>query len=98
MKLWWVHNEALIATLLASNLTGDTYYDEWYEKLHHYVFTHFSDTEYGEWYGYLHRDGSVSHEQKGSLWKGPYHLPRAMMLCEQILSASERAEVVEALL
>lgn len=98
MKLWWVHNEALIATLLASNLTGDAYYDEWYEKLHHYVFTHFPDVENGEWYGYLHRDGSVSHEQKGSLWKGPYHLPRAMMLCQQILSASERAEVVEALL
>ena len=63
MKLWWVHNEALIATLLAFNLTGDTYYDEWYEKLHDYVFSHFPDKEYGEWYGYLHRDGSVSHEQ-----------------------------------
>lgn len=86
MKLWWVHNEALIATLLASNLTGDSYYDEWYEKLHHYVFSHFPDSQCGEWYGYLHRDGTVSHEQKGSLWKGPYHLPRALMLCEQILT------------
>ena len=92
MKLWWVHNEALIATLLAANLTGDTYYDEWYEKIHDYVFSHFPDKEYGEWYGYLHRDGSVSHEQKGSLWKGPYHLPRAMMLCEQILEASVQGE------
>lgn len=92
MKLWWVHNEALIATLLAANLTGDTYYDEWYEKIHDYVFSHFPDKEYGEWYGYLHRDGSVSHEQKGSLWKGPYHLPRAMMLCEQILEASLKGE------
>ena len=25
--------------------------------------------EYGEWYGYLHRDGTVSHTQKGSLWR-----------------------------
>lgn len=98
MKLWWVHNEALIATLLASNLTGDTYYDEWYEKLHDYVFSHFPDKEYGEWYGYLHRDGSVSHEQKGSLWKGPYHLPRALMLCEQILAAMEKGEKAKELL
>lgn len=98
MKLWWVHNEALIATLLASNLTGDTYYDEWYEKLHKYVFSHFPDKEYGEWYGYLHRDGSVSHEQKGSLWKGPYHLPRCLMLCEQILAASEKGEQAKNLL
>lgn len=98
MKLWWVHDEALIATLLASNLTGDSYYDDWYEKLHSYVFRHFPDSEYGEWYGYLHRDGSISHEQKGSLWKGPYHLPRAMMLCEQILAASERGERAKDLL
>lgn len=98
MKLWWVHNEALIATLLASNLTGDAYYDEWYEKLHDYVFSHFSDKEYGEWYGYLHRDGSVSHEQKGSLWKGPYHLPRCLMLCEQILAAMEKGEQAKGLL
>lgn len=98
MKLWWVHNEALIATLFALNLTGDAYYEEWYEKLHDYVFTHFPDKEYGEWYGYLHRDGSVSHEQKGSLWKGPYHLPRALMLCEKILTASEAGKKAEMLL
>lgn len=98
MKLWWVHNEALIATLMALNLTGDTYYEEWYEKLHEYVFSHFPDTTYGEWYGYLHRDGTVSHEQKGSLWKGPYHLPRALMLCEKILAAMEKDETVKDLL
>ena len=98
MKLWWVHNEALIATLLALNITGDAYYDEWYEKLHEYIFSHFPDKEYGEWYGYLHRDGSVSHEQKGSLWKGPYHLIRAMILCEQILTSMEAGEAAEGLL
>ena len=86
MKLWWVHNEALIATLVAYKLTGDEKYTAWYNKLHDYIFSHFSDKEYGEWYGYLHRDGTVSHEQKGSLWKGPYHLLRCLILCEQILA------------
>ncbi|MBE5747357.1 MAG: N-acylglucosamine 2-epimerase [Clostridiales bacterium] len=86
MKLWWVHNEALIATLVAYKVTGDEKYSAWYDKLHEYIFNHFSDKEYGEWYGYLHRDGTVSHEQKGSLWKGPYHLLRCLILCEQILA------------
>ncbi|MBQ7408741.1 MAG: AGE family epimerase/isomerase, partial [Clostridia bacterium] len=70
MKLWWVHNEALIATLVALNQTEDKKYEAWYDKLHDYAFGHFSDQEHGEWFGYLHRDGTVSHEQKGSLWKG----------------------------
>ncbi len=86
MKLWWVHNEALIATLVAYKVTGDEKYSAWYDKLHEYIFSHFSDKEYGEWYGYLHRDGTVSHDQKGSMWKGPYHLLRCLILCEQILA------------
>lgn len=98
MKLWWVHNEALIATLVAYGFTGDEKYSAWYEKLHGYIFPHFSDKEYGEWYGYLHRDGTVSHEQKGSLWKGPYHLLRCLILCEQILGAWEKGEKIPALL
>jgi N-acylglucosamine 2-epimerase len=79
-------------------LTGDKKYEVWYDKLHDYIFSHFSDKEYGEWYGYLHRDGTVSHEQKGSLWKGPYHLPRCLMLCESILSAMEQGDELPQLL
>ena len=85
MKLWWVHNEVLIASLAAYSLTGDEKYWERFKTVHNYAFGHFADSEYGEWYGYLHRDGTVSHTQKGSLWKGPYHLPRCLMLCEEIL-------------
>jgi len=87
MKLWWVHNEALIAHLTAYKLTGDERYFKKFEELHEYIFSHFPDTKYGEWYGYLHRDGTVSHTQKGSLWKGPYHLPRCLILCDLILKS-----------
>ena len=87
MKLWWVHNESLIATLVAYKLTGEQKYIDWYRKLHEYIFSHFPDKEFGEWYGYLHRDGTVSHTQKGSLWKGPYHLPRCLILCEMVLNS-----------
>lgn len=98
MKLWWVHNECLIATLTAYVLTGDEVFEKWYDKLHEYIFNHFPDKEFGEWYGYLHRDGTVSHTQKGSLWKGPYHLPRCLILCERILTALENGDNLPQLL
>ena len=98
MKLWWVHNESLIATLVAYAITGDEYYAQWYEKLHEYIFKHFPDKEFGEWYGYLHRDGTVSHTQKGSLWKGPFHLPRCFILCDKILESLESGKELPELL
>ena len=80
-----MHNEILIASLAAYQITGEEKYWNWFEKVHDYAFSHFHDAEHGEWYGYLHRDGTVSHTQKGSLWKGPYHLPRCLMTCDTLL-------------
>ncbi len=80
MKLWWPHTEALYAFLLAYHLTGDSKYEKWYEKIHEWSFSHFEDSENGEWFGYLHRDGSVSNTLKGSMWKGMFHLPRALLM------------------
>jgi len=79
MKLWWPHNEALFALLLAHKITGEEKFANWYSKVHDWSMSHFYDEEYGEWYGYLHRDGSLSHSLKGSLWKGPFHVPRFYM-------------------
>ena len=85
MKLWWPHNEALYALLLAYHATADEKYSRWYKKVHDWSFSHFYDDEYGEWYGYLHRDGSLSQTVKGSLWKGPFHVPRFYMKGIKIL-------------
>lgn len=79
MKLWWPHTEALYALLLAHHLSGEAKYLDWYEKVYQWSFSHFPDPEHGEWFGYLHRDGSVSLSLKGSLWKGPFHLPRTLL-------------------
>lgn len=98
MKLWWVHNEILIASLYAYALTGEEKYWERFELVHEYAFSHFADKECGEWYGYLHRDGTVSHIQKGSMWKGPFHLPRCLMLCEEILNMIASGKEVAPLL
>ena len=85
MKLWWPHTEALYALLLAYHLTGDARYEEWFDRMHDYTFEHFPDPGRGEWFGYLHRDGTVANSMKGGLWKGPFHVPRALWLLSQLL-------------
>ncbi|MGB7345639.1 MAG: AGE family epimerase/isomerase [Pirellulaceae bacterium] len=88
MKFWWPHNEAIIATLLAYQLTGDVKYAQWHRQVHDWSYEHFPDHEHGEWFGYLHRDGSRSSTLKGNLWKGPFHLPRMQLECWQMLAES----------
>lgn len=91
MKFWWPHNETIIATLLAFQLTGDTKYQQWHQLVHDWSFGHFADPENGEWFGYLHRDGTVAQTAKGNLWKGPFHLPRMLYKCWQMGSAASDA-------
>jgi N-acylglucosamine 2-epimerase len=83
MKFWWPHNEALIATLLAWQLTRQPRYAQWHLQLREWAFRHFADPQYGEWYGYLHRDGRLSVTLKGNLWKSFFHLPRCLWYCWQ---------------
>ena len=87
MKLWWPHNEMLIAFLMAYKHTNEQKYLDKYQLIHDYTFSHFKDEEYGEWYGYLHRDGSVSTDLKGNIFKGPFHIPRCEL--ENILQLKE---------
>ncbi len=75
-KLWWVHQEAILAMLKGYKHTGNKKCWEWFEKLHEYTWTHFADKEYGEWFGYLNRQGEVLLPLKGGKWKGCFHTPR----------------------
>lgn len=84
MKFWWPHDEALIATLMAYTMTGKERYLEWHEQCREWSFRHFGDPGHGEWYGYLNRDGSVSSELKGGMWKSFFHHPRALWRCHQL--------------
>ncbi len=88
MKFWWPHNEAIIATLLAAKLTGESSYAEKHRLVHDWSFKHFTDAEHGEWYGYLHRDGRISSHAKGTMYKGPFHLPRMLWYCWRELERS----------
>lgn len=93
MKFWWPHNETIIATLMAHLLTGDKRYADMHQQIHDWSYRHFPDCEYGEWYGYLHRDGRVSVQLKGNLWKGPFHLPRMQLECWRLLEVNENQQL-----
>ncbi len=87
MKLWWPHNETAIASLMAYRDTGKPEYLDWFIKTIDYCKEYFSDPEYGEWYGYLRRDGKPTQPPcKGSTFKGPFHLPRMLMMVDEMLS------------
>lgn len=88
MKLWWPHNEILIASLMLFQDTGrEKYLQRFFETLE-YCKAHFSDPAYGEWYGYLRRDGlPTMPSTKGSTFKGPFHLPRCLVLVDGMLRA-----------
>ena len=47
-----------------------------------YSMKNFADKECGEWYGYLHYDNTVANPLKGNLFKGPFHLPRMVMILD----------------
>ncbi len=86
MKLWWPHDEILISSMMLYRDTGEEKYLEWFRKTLDYCKAHFADPEYGEWYGYLRRDGKPTEPStKGSTFKGPFHLPRMLVMVDHLI-------------
>ena len=86
MKLWWPHNEILIASLMAYRDTNDEYYLDNFKMTLEYCKKVFSDPEFGDWYGYLRRDGKPTEPAcKGSTFKGPFHLPRMLIMLDTMI-------------
>ncbi|XP_076370998.1 N-acylglucosamine 2-epimerase-like [Tachypleus tridentatus] len=85
LKLWWPHTEAIIAFLMAFQSTGKQYFATFFDKLFSYTLKEFSDPEMGEWYGYLTRENHLNQDFKAGPYKGCFHVPRALMMCEIML-------------
>lgn len=86
MKLWWPHNETLIASLMLYRDTGKKKYLDIFEKTYEYSMKHFNDPEFGEWFGYLRRDGKPTMPPcKGSTFKGPFHVPRMLVTLDKLI-------------
>ncbi len=92
MKLWWCHNEALIALIHSLYLKGGKEFDDWYRIVHEYTFGLFPDKEHGEWFGYFHRDGRLALPFKASTWKCCFHLPRHLLVGWNLLKKIENGE------
>ena len=85
MKLWWVHLEAMVATLMVFNNTRQEEDWERFRKVFKYSFDHVS---------IISIDRNNSHKAKllnvipfrlGWSFKCCFYLPRALMICENIL-------------
>ena len=86
MKLWWPHNEIMIASVMLYRDTGKEAYLDRFYTTYDYCMKHFYDAEYGEWYGYLRRDGKPTMPStKGSTYKGPFHLPRMLVMVDKLI-------------
>jgi len=84
-KLWWPHTEAMYAMLLAYELTGAEWCLQWYRRVHEYSFSHFPVAEHGEWRQRLRRDGTPLTQTVALPVKDPFHLPRALIYCVDVL-------------
>lgn len=83
MKLWWPHNEAILATLFAYRLTRGSYFLDKFLEMDKWAWEHFKDPEYPEWFAYLNRRGEPTHLLKGGKWKTMFHLPRCLFVALQ---------------
>jgi len=92
MKLWWVHNEAILAALYALEASGDPAFAAWFERLDAWTWERFPDPEHGEWFGYLNRRGEPTHALKGGRWKTFFHLPRMLLVGSRRLGALAAAQ------
>lgn len=84
MKLWWVHNEALISAAMAYKLTGRKEFEDWFGRIHDWSWDRFPDAEFGDWFAYLDRYGKPTHMLKGGKWKTFFHLPRMLLVCTML--------------
>jgi len=91
-KLWWPHVEALYATLLAYELTGQDWCLAWYKKVADWAWSHFPMPNCGEWYQRLTREGKPSSEVIALPVKDPFHLPRGAILIVQLMDEKLRTE------
>ena len=87
MKLWWPTCETIISSLMLFEMTGKEKYWDNFVMADKYAFEHFSDPQGGgEWFGYLRKDGTPTMPAcKGNLFKGPFHIPRMLIMAEQML-------------
>ncbi len=85
-KLWWQHTEALYATLLAYEWCRQPWCLEWHERIRQWSYAHYPVPMHGEWRQKLDRRGREVAETLVLPVKDPFHLPRALIYCVDVLN------------
>ncbi|MBN1648374.1 MAG: AGE family epimerase/isomerase [Spirochaetales bacterium] len=75
---WWPQAEAIIGLFNAWEMSGETRYLEPVPKIWDFIKTHIR-AENGDWYWGRKADGSLMRDEKGGIWKTPYHNGRLCM-------------------
>ncbi|GAB6089818.1 AGE family epimerase/isomerase [Spirochaeta dissipatitropha] len=86
--VWWVQAESVVGFLNAYELSGDQKFLDSAVQVWAVIQDHIVDREHGEWRSIVRDDGSSDlKEDKGGIWKTPYHNGRA---CLEIISRIDR--------
>jgi N-acylglucosamine 2-epimerase len=93
MKLWWVHTEILYGTLLAHEICGETWCLDWHEHARTYAYAHYPVKDHGEWTQRLDRRGRPVEEVVALPVKDPFHLPRVLIYCLDVLDRLTGAKI-----
>ena len=90
-KLWWVHSEAIYATLLAHRLTGDGELWRYFEEVLSYTLGTFPqpDASIGEWIQIRDRRGRPVEQVVALPVKDPYHILRNLILALEVFVQPE---------
>ena len=88
-KLWWVHSEAIYASLLAYRLTGDAALRAHFRMVFDYAFRIFpqADAAIGEWIQIRDRRGAPVDRVVALPVKDPYHILRNLVLALELFAA-----------
>jgi N-acylglucosamine 2-epimerase len=89
-KFWWPQLEALLAALHAHRAGGGEAWLERAEQAWRWFTDHHGDDAGDECLGWLDRAGRPVNTLKGSMWKGPFHHPRALLFGARLLAAGGR--------
>ena len=96
-KNWWAQAESMNTLLLFSDLYPNDphhYYDK-FKKQWQYIQTYLIDHEHGDWYqGGLDKEPRWKNELKGQIWKGTYHVLRALINCTERLEKDHTSPTV----
>lgn len=92
-KIWWIHSEALYATLRCYFTGGDSRFLQWHDRIFDYTFHTFPNRnpEIREWIQIRTQDGSPQEKVVALPVKDPYHIARNLILILELLMRAHQA-------